>query len=76
MVPPPSKLDVSFDHHKTTKIQAKINAGKLLIDTLRERVDICRNEDKRDALVDQLDELLTKQAEYIQEQLFEIEDSR
>jgi len=34
MVPPPSKLDVAFDHHKTTKIQAKINAGKLLIDNL------------------------------------------
>ncbi len=76
MVPPPSKLDVSFDHHKSSKIQAKINAGKLLIDNLRERVEICRNEDKRDALSDQLDELLMKQGEYIQEQMMEIEDTR
>ena len=63
MIPPPSKLDVSFEPHKTTKIQAKIDAGKLLIDNLRERVDICRNEDKRDLPGEQLDELQTKQAE-------------
>ena len=76
MVPPPSKLDVSFDHYKTTKIQVKINAGKLLIDNLRERVEICRNEDKRDVLSDQLDEVLMKQGEYIKEQLMDIEDTR